>query len=96
MSHSSAGSGPSHWNVNWPAGVGMERRRDEWAREWRMTGADLFHCVFFKDMAFFDDYSNPTKDLSARNWVPYLPSAVFLSLKHNHRPPTLINLLLPL
>lgn len=97
MSHSSAGSGPSHRNVNWPAGVGMERRRDEWAggvEDDRSGPVPL--CVFLKTWRFFDDYSNPTKDLSARNWVPYLPSAVFLSLKHNHRPPTLINLRLPL
>ena len=39
----------------------MERRGDEWAEEWRMTGVALFHCVFFKDMAVFDDYSNPTR-----------------------------------
>lgn len=51
-------------------------------------------CVF-KDMAFFDDYSNPTKDPSA-NWLAYHPRAVFLSLKHNRRPPTLINLQVPL
>lgn len=28
MSHSTASSGPSHWNVNWPTGVGVEGWRD--------------------------------------------------------------------
>lgn len=55
----------------------MERWRDEWAEEWRMTGAALFHCVFFKDMAFFDDYSNPTKDLSARTGCLISPPQSF-------------------
>lgn len=35
------------------------------AEEGRITGATQLHCVFFKDIAFFDDYFNPTKDLSA-------------------------------
>lgn len=34
--------------------VGVEGGRlDEWAEEWRMTGAAPFHCAFFKDMAVF-------------------------------------------
>lgn len=28
-------------------------RLDEWAEEWRMTGAAPFYCAFFKDMAVF-------------------------------------------
>lgn len=62
---------------------------------WRMTGETLVHCAFLKTWLFFDDYSNPTKDLSA-NWLAYRPRPVFLSLKHNRRPPTLINLQVPL
>lgn len=37
----------------WCRGEGMVRWRDEWADEWRATGAALFHCVFFKEVAFF-------------------------------------------
>lgn len=73
MSRSTVSSRPSHWNFNWPSSVeveGWRDGRDEWTEEWRTTGAALLHCVFFKDVAFFffffwDDYSNPTKDLSA-------------------------------
>lgn len=38
MSHSTASSGPSHWNVNWPTGVGVEGWSDGGMNERRSGG----------------------------------------------------------
>lgn len=53
-------------------------RLDEWAEEWRMTGAAPFYCAFFlKTWRFFNDYSNPTEDLSARTGCLICPPQSF-------------------
>lgn len=38
MSHSTASSGPSHWNVNWPTGVEAEGWRGGGMNGWRSAG----------------------------------------------------------